>query len=73
MSSEKLLDVLNNLCNMFIDDGQVHEEVIDMLVDAGCDSKMLKQIGFTDDQIHDYAYYVSNLTGQPEEDILSQI
>ena len=70
---QKLLDVLNNLCNGFIADGEVEEEVIDMLVSAGASADVLKAIGFTDSQIEDYAYYVSMLDNVPEDEILNRL
>lgn len=69
----KLLDILNNLCNMFIDDGQIPEEVIEMLVDAGADANVLNQIGFNESQLQDYAYYEANMSGRTEEEILSDL
>ena len=73
MSENNLLDILNNLCNMFINDGQVPEEVIEVMVDAGADINVLKAIGFNDSQIDDYAYYESLMSGRPEEEILAEI
>ena len=73
MSESKVLDILNNLCNMFIDDGQVPEEVIEMLVDAGADGNDLIKIGFNKEQISDYAYYESNMSGRTEDEILSEL
>lgn len=73
MSTERILDVLNNLCNMFIDDGTVYEEVIEMLVDAGADAKLLNQVGFSDSQIKDYAYYESNMSGRSETEVLAEL
>ena len=67
------LDVLNNLCNMFIADGQVHEEVIEMLLDAGSDVDLLKEIGFSDDQIRNYAYYEGMMTGRTREEVLEEL
>ena len=73
MSESKILDILNKLCNMFIDDGQVPEEVIEMLVDAGANGNDLIQIGFSNEQISDYAYYESNMTGRTEDEILAEL
>lgn len=73
MSSEQLLDIMNNLCNMFIDDGTVPEEVIEMMVDAGADAEILKNIGFSDSQIDDYAYYESMVSGRSEAEILAEL
>ena len=73
MDANKLADILNNLCNMFIDDGQVPEEVIELMIDAGCNRAILKDIGFTDDQLKDYAYYESAMSGRPEEEILVEL
>lgn len=69
MSTHKLLDILNKLCNMFIEDGQVPEEVIEMLIDAGADVDVLRSVGFTDDQIDDYIYYESSISGLAEDEI----
>ena len=73
MNSNKFADILNNLCNMFIDDGQVPEEVIEMLIDAGADIDSIKEIGFSDDQIRDYVYYASAVSGQPEDEIAAEL
>lgn len=70
---QKLLDVLNNLCNGLIADGEVEEEVIDMLVSAGASSDVLKAVGFSDSQIEDYAYYVSMLDGISEDEVLKRL
>ena len=70
---QKLLDLLNNLCNGFIADGEVYEEVIDMLVEAGASENVLKAIGFDDSQLGDYAYYVSLLDGTSEEEVLKNL
>lgn len=69
----KLLDLINNLCNGLISDGTVFEEVIDMLVAAGATVTILKAVGFTDDQIWDYAYYVSVLDDISQEDAYNNI
>lgn len=69
----KLLDIINNLCNGLISDGTVFEEVIDMLVAAGATVTILKAVGFTDDQIWDYAYYVSVLDDISQEDAYNNI
>ena len=73
MSSEKLVNVMSNLCKMFIDDGTVHEEVIEMMLDAGADVEVLKKIGFSDSQIKDYAYYESMMSGRTEEEVLVEL
>lgn len=73
MSSEKLLDVMNNLCNMFINDGTVPEEVIEMMIDAGADVAVLKKIGFSDSQIEDYVYYESMMSGRSEAEIFAEL
>ena len=73
MLVDNVLDVLNNLCNILIDDGQVPEEVIEILLDAGANVDMLRKIGFTDDQISDYAYYEANMSGRSESDILAEL
>lgn len=70
---QKLLTLINNLCNGMIADGTVFEEVIDMLVAAGATISILKAIGFTDDQIWDYAFYVSVLDDIPQEDAYNNI
>lgn len=70
---QKLLNLINNLCNGMISDGTVFEEVIDMLVAAGATISILKKIGFTEDQIWDYAYYVSVLDDIPQEDAYNDI
>lgn len=70
---QKLLDLLNNLCNGFISDGTVYEEVIDMLVDAGADIPILKAIGFDDNQIQDYCYYVSILDDITQEEAFENL
>jgi len=70
---QKLLDLLNNLCNGMIADGTVYEEVIDMLVASGATVSLLKAIGFTDEQIWDYAYYVSVLDDISQEDAYNDI
>lgn len=70
---QKLLNLINNLCNGMISDGTVFEEVIDMLVAAGATISILKKIGFTEDQIWDYAYYVSVLDDIPQEDAYNNI
>ena len=70
---QALLNLINNLCNGMIADGTVFEEVIDMLVAAGATVSILKAIGFTDDQIWDYAYYVSVLDDIPQEDAYNNI
>lgn len=70
---QKLLDVLNNLCNGLIADGEVEEEVIDMLVSAGASSDVLKAVGFSDSQIEDYAYYVSMLDDISEDEVLKRL
>lgn len=70
---QKLLNLINNLCNGMISDGTVFEEVIDMLVAAGATVSLLKEIGFTDDQIWDYAYYVSVLDDISQEDAFNNI
>lgn len=73
MSTHKLLDILNKLCNMFIEDGQVPEEVIEMLIDAGADLDVLRSVGFTDDQIDDYIYYESSISGLAEDEIRREL
>ena len=73
MSSEKLLDIMNNLCNMFINDGTVPEEVIEMMIDAGADVAVLKKIGFSDSQIEDYVYYESMMSGRSEAEIFAEL
>ena len=73
MSSEKLLDIMNNLCNMFINDGTVPEEVIEMMLDAGADVEILKKTGFSDSQIKDYVYYESMMSGRSQEEILAEL
>lgn len=73
MSSEKLLNVIKNLCNMFINDGTVSEEVIEMMIDAGADIEVLKKIGFSDSQIEDYVYYESMMSGRSEAEILTEL
>ena len=70
---QKLLDVLNNLCNGLIADGEVYEEVIDMLVEAGATIAVLKAVGFSDSQLDDYAYYVSMLDDVPESEVLDRL
>ena len=70
---QKLLDVLNNLCNGLIADGEVYEEVIDMLVEAGATISVLKAVGFSDIQLDDYAYYVSMLDDVPESEVLDRL
>lgn len=70
---QQLLDVLNNLCNGLIADGEVYEEVIDMLVESGATISVLKAVGFSDEQIDDYAYYVSMLDNIPESEVLSRL
>ena len=73
MLQNKFIDILNNLCNMFINDGQIPEEVIEMLVDAGADIGDIKEIGFSDEQIQDYAYYESSMSGKTEDEILQEL
>ena len=73
MNSDKYIDILNKLCNMFIDDGQVPEEVIEMLIDAGADVDTLKEIGFNDNQLRDYVYYASAISGQSEDEIAAEL
>lgn len=73
MSVDKILDVINNLCNMFIADGTIPEEVIEMLIDAGADVELLKKVGFSDEQISDYAYYEANMSERTEEEVLSEL
>jgi len=73
MLIDNVLDVLNNLCNILINDGQVPEEVIEILLDSGANVDMLQKIGFTDDQISDYAYYEANMSGRSESDILAEL
>ena len=70
---QKLLNLINNLCNGMISDGTVFEEVIDMLVAAGATISILKKIGFTEEQLWDYAYYVSVLDDISQEDAYSNI
>ena len=70
---DRLLTLLNNLCNGFIADGDAYEEVIDMLVEAGASIQILKSIGFSDSQIADYAYYVSMLDDIPEEEVIDNL
>ena len=70
---QKLLDILNNLCNGLIADGTVYEEVIDMLVAAGAGVSSLKAIGFSDAQIQDYCYYISVLDDITEEEAYNSI
>lgn len=70
---QKLLDILNNLCNGLIADGTVYEEVIDMLVAAGAGISSLKAIGFSDTQIQDYCYYISVLDDITEEEAYNSI
>lgn len=70
---QKLLDILNNLCNGLIADGTVYEEVIDMLVAAGAGVASLKAIGFSDTQIRDYCYYISVLDDITEEEAYNSI
>ena len=70
---QKLLNLINNLCNGMISDGTVFEEVIDMLVAAGATISILKEIGFTEEQIWDYAYYVSVLDDISQEDAYNSI
>ena len=64
---------MSNLCKMFMDDGTVHEEVIEMMLDAGADVEILKEIGFSDSQIKDYAYYESMMSGRTEEEVLVEL
>ena len=73
MSMDYVLDVVNKLCNMFIDDGQVPEEVIEMLIDSGATVELLKNVGFTDSQIHDYVYYEAAISGRNEEEVLKEL
>ena len=73
MNSDKYIDVLNNLCKLFIQDGQITEEIIEMLLDAGADVPMLKEIGFEDIDIQDYAYYESCMSGRTEEEVLADL
>ena len=73
MSSEKFVNVMSNLCKMFMDDGTVSEEVIEMMLDAGADVEILKKIGFTDSQIEDYAYYESMMSGRTEMEVLAEL
>ena len=73
MTTHKLLDILGKLCNMFIEDGQVHEEVIEMLIDVGADLDVLRSVGFTDSQIDDYIYYESAISGLSEDEIRREL
>jgi len=70
---EKILSILNNLCNAIIDDGEAVEEVIDMLVCSGANISDLKLIGFSDEQIEDYVYYVSAIENVPESEVLKNL
>ena len=70
---DKLLTLLNNLCNGFIADGDAYEEVIDMLVESGASIPVLKAIGFSDDQIADYAYYISMIDNISEEAVMGRL
>lgn len=73
MDTEYVIDVLNNLCSSFINDGQVHEEVIELLIDSGATVELLKKIGFTDTQIRDYAYYEAALSGRTHDEVLAEL
>lgn len=73
VSSEKLVNVMSNLCKMLMDDGNVPEDVIEMMIDAGADVEVLKKIGFTDSQIKDYAYRGSTLSGRTQEEVLAEL
>ena len=73
MTENKALDILNTFCNLLIDDGQVPEEVIEMLIDSGANASDLQAIGFSREQIADYAYYESMMSGESEEAILSEL
>lgn len=73
MDVDNLTSILKTLCKNFIDDGTVHEEVIEMLVDAGADIPVLKGIGFTDDEIADYAYYEGMMTNRTEQEVLDDL
>lgn len=73
MSKEYILNILRNLCNMFRTDGTVVEEIIEMLLDAGANVAALKEIGFTDEQISDYAYYEGMMSGRTEEEVLTEL
>lgn len=70
---EQLLSLIKKLSELLMSDGTVFEEVIDMLVAAGATVSILKKIGFTEDQIWDYAYYVSVLDDISQEDAYNNI
>lgn len=70
---DSILDVVNRLCNMFIADGQVSEEVIEMLIDAGATVDILKAVGFSDKEIEDYAYYEAMMSGRSQDEVLAEL
>ncbi len=74
MSKANIYDVVNNMCNLLIEDyGKIEEEVIEMLIDSGANVNCLKEIGFTDKQINDYIFYRSTMTDVPEEDVYNEL
>ncbi len=74
MSKVNIYDVVNNMCNLLIEDhGKIEEEVIEMLIDSGADVDCLREIGFNDKQINDYIFYRSTMTDVPEEEIYEEL
>ena len=67
MDADKLLLILNNLCNHLVKtDADV--EVMDTLIDCGANLSDLRTIGFDEDQIDDYIYYVSIMENISEDE-----
>lgn len=64
-----LLEIIKNLCEIYRADGLTHEEIIDNLVCAGANVHLLHDLRFTDNDIDDYIYYLSQMTGESEDDI----
>lgn len=63
---EHLLDILNSVCRKLIAN-DVPEEVMDMLIDSGATLADLRNIGFTEDDIADYIYWVAQVENIPED------
>ena len=67
MNNKKALDILNKLCNHLVKYDAV-VEVMDTLVECGANLNDLREIGFDEDQIEDYIYFVSVMEDITEDE-----
>lgn len=67
MNNKKALDILNKLCNHLVKYDAV-VEVMDTLVDCGANVNDLREIGFDDEHIEDYIYFVSVMEDISEDE-----